>query len=51
VAASIGLALYFVGAIASHLRVGDVKGVGPAAFMLLLSAAALVMRILSARPD
>ena len=51
VAAGIGLVLYFVSAVASHLRVGDVKGVGPAAFMLLLSAAALVMRILSARPD
>src|SRR5215831_3503191 len=40
VAACIGLILYFVGAIVSHLRVGDVKGVGPAVFMLVLAAAA-----------
>lgn len=41
VAAAIGLALYFVGAIISHLRVGDIKGVGPAVFMLALAAGAL----------
>ena len=35
-AAGIGLVLYFVGAIVSHLRVGDVKGSGSAAFMLVL---------------
>jgi len=34
VAAGIGLVLYFVGAGASHLHVGDVKGIGPAVFML-----------------
>ena len=28
IAAGIGLVLYFVGAIVSHLRVGDVKGIG-----------------------
>jgi hypothetical protein len=49
VAAGIGLVLYFVGAVVSHLRVGDVKGVGPAAFMLAVTAAALVMRILTLR--
>src|ERR1019366_3154994 len=32
-----GLALYFLGAIVSHLRVGDVKGIGSAAFMLVLA--------------
>jgi uncharacterized membrane protein YphA (DoxX/SURF4 family) len=47
VAASIGLVLYFVAAIASHLRVGDVKGIGPAAFMLVLAAGALATRILT----
>jgi len=47
VAAGIGLVLYFVGAIVSHLRVGDVKGIGSAAFMLVLAAAALVMRLLT----
>src|SRR6516162_8163143 len=28
IAAGVGLVLYFVGAVASHLRVGDVKGIG-----------------------
>ena len=46
VAASIGLVLYFLVATASHLRVGDVKGVGPAAFMLAVAAGTLAMRIL-----
>jgi hypothetical protein len=45
-AAAAGLVLYFVVAVASHLRVGDAKGIGPAFFMLVLSAAALVTRIL-----
>jgi len=40
----------FVSAIVSHLRVGDVKGIGPAAFMLVVSAGALVMRILTYKP-
>ncbi|MBZ5619829.1 MAG: DoxX family protein [Acidobacteriia bacterium] len=47
VAAGIGLGLYFVGAIVSHLRVGDVKGIGSAAFMLMLAAGALVLRVLT----
>ena len=47
IAAGLGLTIYFIGAIVSHLRVGDAKGIGPAAFMLALSAAALVLRILS----
>src|SRR5260370_21120160 len=47
VAASIGLVLYFVAATESHLRVGDVKGIGPAAFMLTVAAGALAMRILT----
>jgi DoxX-like protein len=50
VAARIGLVLYFVGAIVSHLRVDDVKGIGPAAFMLAVAAAALAMRILTYHP-
>jgi hypothetical protein len=41
-AAAAGLILYFVGAIAAHLRVGDVKGIGPAAFMLGMAVAASV---------
>lgn len=46
IAAAIGLVIYFVRAIASHGYVGDVKGLGPAAFMLTVSATALVLRIL-----
>ena len=49
VAASIGLVIYFVGACVSHLRVGDVKGIGPAASILVLAAAALALRILTYR--
>jgi hypothetical protein len=45
-AAGIGLVLYFVGAVVSHLRVGDSKGIGPAAFMLVVAAAALGLRAL-----
>jgi uncharacterized membrane protein YphA (DoxX/SURF4 family) len=47
VAAGIGLVLYFVGAIVSHLRVRDVKGSGSPAFMLVLAAGALVLRVLT----
>ena len=47
VAAGVGLVLYFVGAIVSHLRVGDFKGIGPAAFMLVAAGGALAMRILT----
>jgi hypothetical protein len=49
VAAGIGLVIYFVSACVSHLRVGDVKGIGPAAFILVLAAAALALRILTYR--
>ena len=47
IAAAIGLIVYFVGAMVSHLRVGDVKGIGSAAFMSVLAAAALALRLLS----
>ena len=46
IAAGVGLVLYFVGAIVSHVRVGDFKGLGSAVFMLVVAAGALVMRIL-----
>ena len=46
-AAGIGLVLYFVGAVVSHLRVGDLKGIGPAAFMLVVAAGALGLRALT----
>ena len=45
VAAAIGLGLYFVAATVAHLRVGDIKGIGPAVFMLVVAAGALVFRI------
>jgi uncharacterized membrane protein YphA (DoxX/SURF4 family) len=48
-AAALGLVVYFVGAVVSHLRVGDAQGVGPAVFLLMVSAGALVMRILTSR--
>lgn len=44
--AGVGLVIYFVSAVVSHLRVGDAKGMGPAAFMLTVSVAALALRIL-----
>lgn len=47
VAASVGLAFYFVGAVAAHLRVGDAKGIGPASFLLMLSLAAVILSIVS----
>ena len=47
VAGAIILVLYFVGAVVSHLRVGDSKGIGPAAFMLVLAVGALGVRLLT----
>lgn len=48
VAAGIGLVLYFVGAVVWHLRAGDVKGIGPPAFMLVLAVGVLAVRLLTA---
>ena len=47
IAAGIGLVGYFVGAIVSHVRVADGKGIGPAAFLLIMSVAALALRVLA----
>jgi hypothetical protein len=47
VAAGAALVAYFIGAVVSHLRVGDVKGVGPAVFMLAISIAAAALRIVT----
>lgn len=47
VAAAIGVILYFVGAVIAHLRVQDVKGIGPSAFLTVVAVAALVLRLLS----
>ena len=46
IAAATGLVIYFVGAVVSHVRVGDFKGIGPAAMLLTMSAAALILRLL-----
>ena len=45
VTAGSGLVTYFIGAIVSHLRVGDFKGIGAAAFMFGLSVASVALRI------
>jgi uncharacterized membrane protein YphA (DoxX/SURF4 family) len=47
VLAAIGMLIYFLGAVLSHLRVGDIKGIGPAAFLSTMSAAVLCVRILT----
>jgi uncharacterized membrane protein YphA (DoxX/SURF4 family) len=47
VAAAIGVILYFVGAVIAHLRVKDISGVGPAAFLAVVAIAALVLRLLT----
>ncbi|MFI0925882.1 DoxX family protein [Streptomyces sp. NPDC021012] len=46
-AAAVGLVLYFLGAVTSHLRVKDFE-LAPAAVLALVAAAALVLRIASA---
>jgi len=50
-AAAVGLVIYFVGAVVSHVRVGDINGIGPAVFMLLVAAAALALHVLTHTPD
>lgn len=47
VAAAIGLVLFFIGAVITHLRAGDYS-FGLAVIFLLLAAAALVLRLASA---
>lgn len=47
VAAAIGVILYFLGAVIAHVRVKDLPGVGPAAFLLVVAIAALVLRLLT----
>ncbi|MFJ3204609.1 DoxX family protein [Streptomyces sp. NPDC086989] len=44
VAAAIGLTLYFAGAAAFHLRVGDRKGASPAVVLTMTSVALIVLR-------
>lgn len=45
VAAAIGLIIYFVGAILSHVRVGDFAGIWSAVLMLVIALAAWLTRI------
>ena len=45
IAAAIGLVLYFLGAVLSHLRAGDAKGMGPAAFTFVAATVALILRL------
>jgi hypothetical protein len=45
VAAAIGLILYFVGAIMSHVLVGDFAGVGGAVLMLVIAVTLLSLRL------
>jgi DoxX-like family len=47
IAAAVGLVLYFVGALAAHLRKGDVKGLPIPTVFLLFAAAALALLALS----
>jgi hypothetical protein len=49
VAGAIGLVLYFVGAIVSHIAVGDWAGLKSPIMPLVLSCAALALRLLSMR--
>ncbi|SDT39926.1 DoxX family protein [Actinoplanes derwentensis] len=48
IAAAVGLVLYFAGALIAHLRVKDFKGMAPPAVFFVVSAAALVLGIVSA---
>ena len=47
IAASVGVVLYFVGAIVSHLLAGDVAGTASPVFMLAIAAALLLTRVKS----
>ena len=44
-AAAMGLVIYFIGAMLSHVRVGDFAGLGSPAFMLAIAVAALATRL------
>jgi hypothetical protein len=43
IAAAIGVVLYFLGAVITHLRAGDKKGVGTPAAIMLVAVAPLVL--------
>ncbi|MFH8469167.1 DoxX family protein [Streptomyces sp. NPDC017991] len=44
IASAVGLALYFIGAVATHLRVGDYKGAPPAAVLTAAAVALIALR-------
>jgi hypothetical protein len=48
IAAAVGVVLYFVGAIAAHVRVGDVKGSANPLVILALAVIVLVLRLATA---
>jgi hypothetical protein len=48
IAAAIGVALYFVGAVIAHLRARDVKGLGLPLALFAVAVLALVFRLASA---
>ncbi len=48
IAAAVGLVLYFLGAVATHLKAGDRKGIPAPLVLAVVAAAALVLRIASA---
>lgn len=48
IAAAAGLTAYFVGALLGHLRVGDTQGMTMPLVPLVLSAATLVLRVVTA---
>ncbi|MEV0738987.1 DoxX family protein [Streptomyces sp. NPDC050549] len=43
IAAAIGVVLYFLGAVITHLRAGDMKGVGTPTVIMLVAVAPLVL--------
>ncbi len=45
IAAAVGVVIYFIGAVISHLVVSDFAGLGSPAFMLAIAAALLVTRM------
>ena len=47
IAAGTGLELYFLGAIVSHLRAGDAKGIGSPVLMLVFASVVLALRFVT----
>jgi len=48
IAAAIGVVLYFLGAVITHVRAGDTKGIATPAVIMLVSAAPLVLGLATA---